>query len=253
MLLFGGALGLAIALAMLAVRARCWAAVKPLGMISIVMLGLISAAAVLFLMKAGSKGGDSVIAAMTGLVFLVLGLALILGSMVLIGGMQAAAFKLPMWPSALSVIPEVIALGLVVTAYHSQVAVPAQRAITEEWWQRELAHRNRGKVKGEEIPAQYRGITVEMLNMRGAQQQELAKRGISVPSLVPPEVEKAIRNAEARAMEPGPLPDRTKQEQIVEDEKAFRTGAIAGWLIGALACPWIVRKRVLPPWHQPTA
>lgn len=253
MLLIGGFIGLGVALAMLAVRARCWAAVRPLGVLSLVMLGLVSGAAVVFLLLAGSKGGDSVIAAMTGLVFVVLGLALVLGSMVLLGAMQAAAFKLPMWPTALSVIPEVIALGLIIGAYHSQVAAPAQKAITDEWLQREIAYRNRGKSPREEIPAQYRGITTQMLNMHAAEQQQLAKQGISMPAMVPKDVEAAIRNAEARAMEPEPIPDHAKQAQIGVDENEFRKGAVGGWLLGALLCPWILRSWVLPPWHQPTA
>lgn len=253
MLIIGGFIGLGLALAMLAVRARCWAAVGPLGKISLVTLVLIAGGGVITLVLSGGKGGDAGMAAMTWLIFLVLGLALVAGMMALIGALQAAAFKLPMWPTALSVIPEVVALGLVVSAYHSQVAVPAQKAITAEWWERELTYRNSRKNTHDEIPAQYRGITTEMLNMRAAQAQQLAKQGVSVPPLVPKHVEEMIRKAEVRANEPEPIPDRAKQAQIGVDEAEFRKGAVGGWLLGALLCPWILRRWVLPPWHKPTA
>ncbi|MCC7433514.1 MAG: hypothetical protein IT363_02440 [Methanoregulaceae archaeon] len=253
MLLVGALIGLGLALAMLAIRARCWAAVRPIGVISLVLLGLLSVAAVLFLFSVGAKGSEGGIAALTALVILVLGLTLVLGLMVLVGANQAAAFKLPMWTTCLSVIPEIVVLGLLLLAYQSQVAAPASRAVTAEWWERELAHRNSRKAKREEIPEQYRGITTQMLNEHVKTQSDMAKHGLSVPPLVPREVENAIRNAELQTMDIGPIPDRARQLQIGVDENSFRKGAVGAWLLGALACPWIIRKRVLPPWHLPTA
>ncbi len=253
MLLMGGFIGLGLALVMLAIRARCWAAVGPLGKISLVMLVLIAGGGVITLVLSGGKGGDAGMAALTWMVFLVLGLALMAGAMVLIGALQAAAFKLPMWPTALSVIPEVVALGLIISAYHSQVAVPAQKAVTAEWWKRELAYRNSRRAKREEIPERFRNITTQMLNEHTQVQSDMAKRGVSVPPLVPREVENAIRNAEFQSMEVGPIPDRVTQEQIGIDENEFRKGTVGAWLLGALVCPWIIRKWVLPPWHLPTA
>lgn len=252
MLLVGASIGLGLALAFLYVRARHWAVVQPLGKISLILLLAIGALGVAAMFFGFRGGGDAVIAAMTGLVFIVLGMALICGAMVVIGGMQGTAFKLPVWPTSLSVIPEVLLLGLIIGAYHSSVAVPAARAVTDEWMKREIAYRNQRKNRYR-VPAQYQGITSQMLNEHARMQSDMAKRGLSVPPMVPRDVENAIRNAELQTMEPGPIPDRARSEQIRDDENRFRKGSAGGWLIGALVCPWIIRKRVLPPWHSPEA
>lgn len=252
MLLVGALFGLGLALAFLYVRARHWAVVRPLGQMSLVLLLVLGALGVVAMVFAGRGGGDAVIAAMTGLVVLVMGIALICGAMMIVGAIQGGALKLPIWPTSLSVIPEVILLGLIIGAYHSSVAAPAARTVTDEWLKREIVYRNQRKNRNA-VPAQYQGITSQMLNEHARIQSEMAKLGQSVPPLVPRDVENTIRNAELESMQPGPIPDRARSEQIRDDENRFRKGSAGGWLIGALVCPWIIRKRVLPPWHSSEA
>lgn len=203
-----------------------------LGLASLWMFGMLARAR-----------GDAGMNAMVALVFALMLLGVVALTMMVIGGFQSMALQKPSWAMAKTMLPEITLVVMALVLYQTHVVQPAQRRITEEWWQRELAHRNTRRDYSAQIPQQYQGIDTAMLDAREQMRHQMAQRGVDVPRMVPPEVEKAIRNRDLQTLQPGPIPDRSAQVSLSESLMLFRYATVGSWLAGALTLPWILRRR----------
>lgn len=190
--------------------------------------------------------GDAGMNAMVVLLFALMFLGVVTVTVIVIGGFQSLALQRPSWATAKTMLPEISLVVMAVLLYQTQIVQPAQRRITEEWWQKELAHRNTRKDWSAQIPPQYQGIDSAMLDARENMRRQMGRRGVEVPRMVPPDVEKAIRNRDSQSLQPGPIPDRATQASLSESLTLFRYGAAGSWLVGALTLPWILRRRTPP-------
>lgn len=242
--------GMGVAFAFLALRARLWSSAEVLGQISFIILLLIGGLGTILLFAGSNKGGDAGMAALTFLIFGLLGVASATVAALLLGYVQGSALKRPAWPIARTVFAEVAILALAVYWYQSDVIGAKQSVVSDEYWKHETARRNQLKELYERIPEQYRAIDGQLLNMRENQARELAKQGIKVPPMVPKDVERAIRAYENVQRNPLPGPPLPDYQSLSKQRTDFQKGLFIGWILGAFALPWLVfraKPGVAPP------
>ena len=181
-------------------------------------------------------------AAVTLLVFLVIGLCGTLVFCVMVGAYQALVLRSKFREIARSMILDVLLVGLALFAYQRFVFNPAQSARVSDWWGRESARRESRQDLYDRIPPQYRGMTSAMLD----EHARLRRRsGVDMPPLVPQDIENAIRNAENASVAP-PTQDRIDYSGLAAARTSYEWGLGIGWLIGALASPLLLRPKSPP-------
>ena len=138
----------------------------------------------------------------------------------------------------MSLALDVIVVVCLAWGFQSMVVRPQERNVTDEWWQLELQRRNQRKAELERIPEKYRHWTIPMIEAHRNEQIRLAKRGQSLPSPMPQDVENAIRNyINGGATSVQPVPNRARYAQLGDDSKGFRLWIALGWLAGAVLIP----------------
>lgn len=191
---------------------------------------------------ASNKGGDSGMAAVTWVVFLIVGVCSTALFCLVVGGYQAMVLKSQARLMARSLLVDVLLVGLAVFCYNRFVFQPAQSARINDWWSREYARREARKRLYERIPEPYRGINSAMLDDHARMRRQ---SGGSMPPLVPQDVENAIRNAEHASAAP-PAQDRIDYAGIATARTSYQWGLGIGWLIGGLAFPLLLRAKTTP-------
>ncbi|HMS56887.1 MAG TPA: hypothetical protein PKA27_15960 [Fimbriimonadaceae bacterium] len=231
--------GMGVALAFIALRARAWSGAVALGQVSFILILVVGGLGAILLIAGSNKGGDAGMAAMMVLFFGLLGVGVSVVAALLLGFVQGSALQRPSWPIARTVFAEVAIVALIVYFHQSNVVAPRQSNLTNDYWKQETARRNELKKLYDRIPEQYRSIDGQILNMREAQARELAKQGIKVPPMVPKEVEKAIRDYENVQRNPLPGPPLPDYEGLSKQRTDFLKGIVIGWILGAFGLPWL--------------
>ena len=240
--IIGAVVGLAIGGGMVWLRANRTELMQKLS-VAALLLVLVGALGSLGLACAASRsGGDAGMAAVTLMVFLVVGLCAAVLFCLLVGSYQALVLRTQYRLMARSLLIDVLLLGLALFCYNRYVFQPAQSSRVNDWWGRESARRESRQDLHDRIPPQYRGMTSAMLD----EHARLRRRsGVAMPPLVPQEVENAIRNAENASAAP-PVQDRIDYSGIAAARTSYQWGLGIGWLIGGLALPLLLRPKAPP-------
>ena len=243
--ILGGALGLGVGCGFYALRLKQWAILWPVAILVLCLTGIGIAGGALLAGVGLPKGGDAAMNSATVLAMGGIGLVASLGVMLVVGFVQNATVRRSLLRCSMSLALDVIVVACLAWGYQSIVVRPQERNVTDEWWQLELQRRNQRKAELERIPEKYRHWTIPMIEAHRNEQIRLAKRGQSLPSPMPQDVENAIRNyINGGATSVQPVPDRARYAQLGDDRKGFQLWIALGWLAGAVLIPlggWLIR------------
>lgn len=256
-MVFGVILGVGIAVLGAWMRTTVWARSLAIGKVlgwALIVVAVLSAA--MLVMSGSGKSGDAVMAAMTWLIFLVLGSLCAILVALLLGAVQGAFLRKTAGQVALTLSVDLIALALGLLLYQELVHSPALRRAGEESiaWERQRRENEHNQIERttrrvkeitQQLPPQFRHMSVMELNMR--LQAESDRRGHGYPPMdvIPNEVANLVRErSELQNAVPAPVvgpPNR--YASITEAEKEFRKGLLASWVAAALLCAPFLRRR----------
>lgn len=246
-MLFGVSLGLIIGFGAFLLRKKFWSSFDLLGKIGLLVLLPMGGLVIIFLLFGASKGGDGGMAAMVGVVLGAMGVGLAAIVSAILASIQSRVIGVGLWKVARTGIIDVFLLGSVLLGHQTLYLDAQQRALTNDWWQKESEYRQRTKMPSVKIPDKYKGYNTQVLNMMERQRKEIEARGFKIERQVPLEVEQAIRNSEAVVQEPRPVADMGAYARINEEGQRFRVSLIIAWILGALVLPICFPKGLAKP------
>lgn len=239
---WGGLIGAGVAVAGFEFRRRAWASADLTGTLG---LGILVIMAVLlggFGVITAGKGGDSAIAGMTLLIFLVLGVLVAALFVTLAASFQSPRLGRPWFAVLRSVMLEPVVVGILAWSVISGAITSAQRAIVEDWVAQETARNTRVRLAREAVPEKYRDKTQVEIDMDDWQVSEAAKHGFKSEPNIPPDVKAKLRAYWQASAQPQPIPDRTNQTELSERKSALMRAAPVAWFVVAVLWPLVYRR-----------
>lgn len=225
-------------------RRTSWELAKILGWIGLLGLGLAALAVLVTLFRSSSQGGDAGMAAVTLLIFGLMGSAVGLGLALLIGFGQARALDRPIASGLFVGIPDAFLLAFCMYWGMGFIHQAVERPVTDEWWQRELARRQKRQQQLNEIPPQYRENIYGVLQQIDQDRRFRRQNGLPEIETVPRDIENKMRNYwNETGTQVMPVPDRSGYQRAGAMRKGALPGILAGWIVGAFALPWVFRTR----------
>lgn len=205
------------------------------------------------LVLGSGKGGDAGMAAITFLIFG--GLTLLVGGLIvlLVAKVQSLAFGTRTRREVAPIVVEILALGAILWVFQESFIQPKQRAITNAWSVKDQARRTARENVDRQIPPQFKAMTPQFLDQQESMERWVSQHGPPVRPAVPPKVADAIR---ARAnLEGEVMPDRERQQELLDLSKQFNMTLPAAWFCSALVLPWAFRRLhpSKPPRMRPPA
>lgn len=238
--------GLIVGVGFLMLRFKAWPLSQALGVLSAgaLLLGVV-AVGIVGLGSLGG-GGDAVIAGMTALVILVVGLGVSMAVGGLIALVQCGRIGQTWRSTLLTISPEPLLIVAAAWTFQALVTSPMERQTTDTWWQQEQARRNRIEKLKNEIPAKYRDYDPVTIAMIERNEKWVTDHGGKIKPTFPPGIADRIREYRQAAAEPEVVADRSGYLRAQEARSGFITGLGIGWLAGALAGPLALKRRPKP-------
>jgi hypothetical protein len=141
---------------------------------------------------------------------------------------------------ARSLLLEIGVVALVAFGFLSFVFRAAEAAITDEYWQKELKRRELAENSQNAIPPAYRGMSSEMIDEHNRMRRDMEKQGLKLPPLVPPDVEKAIRDVERARSEPA-ASNLSLYQANNKRRIQFMLSLWGFWLFSAFVAPFVFK------------
>lgn len=231
-------------------RIRAWPLADSLAKIVGAFVAVLVVGVVLVILMAGGRGSEGVTAAVTGAFLLFSAVVSSAIFMLALFWAQRSFVKKPFKSAWHTFFLDPCMIGIVLWGYGAVVAGPAQKSVTDAWWQKESARREAESKLQSEVPEKYRGIPLGAIDMQNRFNEQIIKQGGKPTQLVPPEVEALKRKYEPISQQTVP---RTQIQYVAIRRKQsdFNQSFVLAWLLAAFIIPIVTRLAVRQPATPP--